>query len=787
MQWARYFSLFRQANFWIGLLVLALGMVFIGQLYPEVLTAPGDYLLNDQGEGIRNYFTYVWSARGGTPWLHSEAFQYPFGEHVVYTDGQPALSGLLRLWPGGAGGTTAVAVMNLLLLGSVPIGAWFLYRTGVRLGFHPALAAGFGLGLALLCPQASRLPWFYGLGYHFILPFLAWALVRRQQSQRRWLWSLILVGAAFLAGGLHPYWWEMTCLVMLLLALVEGSRHRNWKRLGTDLLVAMAPVLLALVIMRLTDGHADRNPRPWGFYQFNASIETLLLPFQTEGTPYQIFNPRAEDLGMYNWAGRGFLGTVGVLGLLGVLAVRWRDWSLRVEGKLGGKPLEAGRKWTRNFFVAAACLLPLAFAWPFVWDGSGELLEVFPVLHQFRHTGRLVWPFYFATGLLVLGEVDAGIKRWGGEKWKPWAVPVAVALLVAGIYAWEGALNHAGQSESPPTNVFSRTHLASDSNFVALDSALLEMENQAEGFQALVPLPWYHRGTEALYPGSRINFKVYIWTMAMAYHTRLPLTSAYLPRSSLADARKAFLFFDPTTDPAPLSSAFPSEQPLLLVVFKELPLAQPEEDVLNRAELIYENSSLGLYRLTWDQAWERTLPPSRELVWETARSRLIDRGDHFTSDSTAYVFRRGYDDQASDLKLIGPGAASGEFQDTTVLVDFSELAPHWEEGQSYELSFWYYHAENRTANRLLRLQKWEAVHRERIYYSYRVRGEWTRCQMEFTASTFYDSTRLVWVGEDYAQQIYWDELLVRPAGVDVYVPLFEGDSLDQLVVNNFPF
>src|ERR1044072_169893 len=60
----------------------------------HIIISPGHVLINDGGDAIKNYYTYLYQVLYGDGW-HSMSMNYPFGEHVVYTDGQPLLAVVL--------------------------------------------------------------------------------------------------------------------------------------------------------------------------------------------------------------------------------------------------------------------------------------------------------------------------------------------------------------------------------------------------------------------------------------------------------------------------------------------------------------------------------------------------------------------------------------------------------------------------------------------------------------------------------------------------------------------
>src|ERR1041384_1921736 len=73
------------------LLLLAAILAILDYMYPGIFTRPWRLLPTLGGDGIKNEFTYLYQVLYGKGYWF-EGMNYPFGEHIVYTDGQPLLS-----------------------------------------------------------------------------------------------------------------------------------------------------------------------------------------------------------------------------------------------------------------------------------------------------------------------------------------------------------------------------------------------------------------------------------------------------------------------------------------------------------------------------------------------------------------------------------------------------------------------------------------------------------------------------------------------------------------------
>lgn len=788
----------RDPRIWGGGVIFLLTSLFVLAFFPKILLDPGAYLLNDQGEAVRNYYTYAFQAEHGAEWLHFSGMQHPFGEHVVYTDGQPLLSGIFRIldgmMPGAAG--SAIPFMNLLLLLSIPLGSVFLFWSFLRLGYALPLSMAFAIGLGLLNPQSSRIIWFYGLAYHFILPVVIWGLIRFQHAERRWSWTLFMIVFSLGCGLIHPYWLEIIGLCLGAYGVVEyfRSRPRDGKKMMQMMAQALVPILFFFLFLQLTDTFHHRNPKPWGFYTFNSAPEAIFLPQNIEGSIYQYFLPAEQFKPMAFWPGRGYIGILGNLALLSGLVLWIRFWWRRFRSG------QAQQWWRRSqgprkasiqdvFFWSSVAILPLAFALPFAWDASGEMLELFPFLHQFRHTGRLVWLFYFAVGFVTMGMVGR-LEKWladkmNGGNWLPSVLAGLCCLIMVG----EARHNYHTNLKLGDTvpNPFSEQVLGEAPQYAGLQAALTAYESDPETYQAIVPLPWYHKGTEAFTPPSQAGFDMYNWSMTFSYHSGLPMTASYLPRSSLKEAESLFAFYDQSRNPGILEEAYSSDQPLLLFRMLNRGLTPEEEALVEIGEEFFRSEELVLYRLWPKQIWERSVPEDKVTFWENAQLDLIDRMDHWSNDSASLIYRENFDGLDHDRTAFhGLASLSADFQDTTAILDFDSIEKMLEPGQGYQVSFWFNAMENRTRSQLYLGNEQAAKSIPQIFQSFVLRNGWIRCQWKFTATSELKGKSLFFHGEDYAQTIMVDDVLVWKEGTFVYEPNIRNGELLELMVNNFP-
>src|SRR4051812_26014633 len=79
-----------KSKIWLLITVLfAAGLTIFTLSY--LVTRPGHVVTALGGDGAKNIFTYLYHSMYGKGYWF-EGMNYPYGEHITYTDGQPLLS-----------------------------------------------------------------------------------------------------------------------------------------------------------------------------------------------------------------------------------------------------------------------------------------------------------------------------------------------------------------------------------------------------------------------------------------------------------------------------------------------------------------------------------------------------------------------------------------------------------------------------------------------------------------------------------------------------------------------
>ena len=160
------------------LLTILLSIFFLFVFYFNAVIDPNGYIFSPNGDGIKNYFTYINHIKHDSGFTHFSGFNYPFGDLHILTDGHSLLSWTLKVlnfvFPGIE--NYAIGILNTLMLISLPITSIVLYKLLKSYGVRGVLAALFATTIMMMAPQYTRMLGHISMSYSFFIP-LIWLLV----------------------------------------------------------------------------------------------------------------------------------------------------------------------------------------------------------------------------------------------------------------------------------------------------------------------------------------------------------------------------------------------------------------------------------------------------------------------------------------------------------------------------------------------------------------------------------------------------------------------------------
>jgi hypothetical protein len=346
-------------------------------------------------DGLKNYYTFAYqSAYSNESWKF-EGMNYPYGEHVIYTDGQP-LFGFLFGWLPIKG--YEVGLLNMIMYLSILLAAFLVWKILITLKVSNWTAAAGTIGIVLLSPQFYRLGGHYALSIMWVIPLVLYQLIKLWDSDAVVKRSVLLSVTIFTLFFIHPYLGLMSLVFSVITILIYLLvRQFHWKKaLGTLLIIGCSAILFKLTLS-LTDTHLNRTEKPHGLFEHYALAETVFLPYFS---PFKSMMERVIPVKHGQpFEGWGYIGLMSIVVLSGSIIY----WIIRM---LKGNKSEFKKKdLVLPVFFASVIVLLFSMLIPLKWFPE-EFVYKLKVFNQFRSVGRFSWVFYYVTGITVIVLLD---------------------------------------------------------------------------------------------------------------------------------------------------------------------------------------------------------------------------------------------------------------------------------------------------------------------------------------------------------------------------------------------
>ncbi|MBA9077738.1 hypothetical protein [Rufibacter quisquiliarum] len=719
------------------------------------------------GDGTKNYYTFLYylKADNGT---HFSGMNYPYGDHVVFTDNQPIVAFISKWWhnhvspvyPGG------LAVINGLMIWSVVPTVLLLFLLLRRSLLSVPVAAVAALAIAFLSPQHIRLGAHYALAYSFVIPLHWYLLVRMQESRRHRLsWTIALTAAACFTGLLHPYYLAMHALFLLSYAVVVFLyRRRSAGRLVLlTVAAALLPILLFKTWLSLTDIITDRPDTPNGFFGGRANVQGMLLP--SMGSVHEWIQHYLVQLTSYSVETFVYIGLAGSLCILLTLVKFSKGIKNRKRKRLFTPTLPAPLQFTVG---ASILVLLFAFAIPLKFF-SAAILDYLPLVKQFRAISRFAWIFYYIIAVYGAFYFYRLYRLWRmkGARVKAYAL-VAAIFLFWGFEAWD----YYGRLTPNLRNQLGKDFISSETeSFV---DYLHTAGVSPADFQAIVPLPYYTAGSEKL----EINHGLSVdRSMQASLHTGLPITAFMMSRTSLAQSMQQMQLLSSDLITKELLPHLPNRKPLLLVVVPDS-LNPSEKRLMQKGQKLFSNASFSLYSLSLDSL-AATEKPQAAAFFAQNKAQLHQQGSlYLTQDRKDYLLRDFTDQPEAEEGLYDAGGALVPRKGYQLLLD---SLPHANDTTLYEVSLWVNLKNAQDAPSMacfVMKQDWEVMANQEVSAktSSEIVGSWVRLSTQVPVKP----------GQKLEVRVNGrgataDHFMVKPASLDIYRYTPKG----KLLKNNY--
>lgn len=670
-------------------LTLLLSLVVLLFFFGKIVKHPNQVYFSKDGDGLQSYYTMIYHIKYDSTYSHFQGMNYPYGEHVLFTNCQPVISNTMKFISRNIVDVSdyAVGVINLFMLFSILIAALFLYLILKEFELNWIYSIFIATGIAYLSPLLYRFSGHYSLSYVFTIPVIIYLLIKFYKNPS-WKKSLITGLFILMMATFHMYNYAFAAFILgifWIVQLVSDKKYRKWKfALLNIFLQILLPILVINIWLWLTDNVNDRTSYPWGFLVYKSGWEGVFMEHQTVGNSFLKSFMHPQTVEWEGWAYCGHIASFLFIILFGIIGVIPFLIGAKIEfiivvfilGLLFH--ILQKRRWNifaltsnklLNIFLWAGLLtLLVSFALPFTL--FPDLLQYAGPMKQFRGIGRFAWVFYFTINIGVFYFLyHFKLKR----KWLH-AIIIIIPLLVLYYDAYRNS-RYTSLYLNNEIPLFQKSYQGEKNTDNVIDT---------EKYQTFIPIPYFHVGSENLWIESRGESMLNAFSFSL--QTGLPMTSVQMSRTSISQTyNNVSMVFEPYR-PLKILNDYKNSKPLLLLVTKCSELNQRDSILLRKAVLIKPWNGCDLYELSFEAMQHVSDSLYLQALQESKSKKLYNIDGVLSTDSLKTFVYNGFDTMMSGRFYGDPGAFSGDIKKYNTV--FEDSIPNASADCDYIMSFW---------------------------------------------------------------------------------------------------
>ncbi len=742
-------------------LVSALLMFFF---YHEVILDINSYVFAGGGDGIKNYYTYMYHAKHDQDfWLFS-GMNYPFYENIVFTDAHPLLSYLI----GKMGLVTyGIGILNALMLISYPISSIFIFKILRYYKVNAIWAFLSGIAICFMAPQLFRMTGHLSLSYAFAIP-LMWYLLIKITDEKKIIWTVLMTLLLILFFFTHPYLGLIIAMFGLAYVLVFSIFNR--KTFWYNSLRIAGPILLSIflfqALVNATDTHEDRMKTPAGFYHYGANKNSILIAHH--GPLNTLLNTLKKNkiikVNEAIWETRSYIGfsTVVFLGIGLVYYLRKRkEISLRV---IFSSPIG-------KLYLVGHLILLFSFCIPFKYDAFHWIPEAITPLKQFRVLGRFTWVYFYVVTITAI-VLLAQLKNRATDK-KRWQIIYGLGIIFM-VFEFYPAHISVSEKIREHKNPFQMHHLSPNLR------AVINWTNEHD-YDAIIFLPFTHFSSENVFMlGSEQANRS---AMILNYHTKVPLINTISSRTSVTESIMYQNLFAPSFIEKELTQVIGYDKKILLIKTNE-DLDKNENRMVQAGVEVFRNDTYTVFDFSLEK-WNSPNDFNKVLTMQEKANTAL-RAGWYSDTSNVFFIYDSFDELKEVNSMFGKGALAGKKSNYNIIK--SDIPP-LEIGE-YTCSFWYNIRIDRPDQLAIVEQKFtdgsaKWVTEVDIRQTNFIVNDWAFVELKFKVTEKVSETKIILSGNNSQKWFVVDELLIRKSHG---APLFKKGKLENgeyLIYNNF--
>lgn len=622
-------------------------------LFFPLITHPNSSLLAGGGDGIKNYFNYLYYIKYDHS-FHFTGMNYPYGEHIVFTDNMPLLAYPLMVihqyFPGIE--NYAVGIMHIFLLASLPWAAYLVYKIIRYFNVAAWWAIISSLFIVFMSPQIFKLQGHFGMGFIAVIPLLFYFLMR-YHHERKLKFVISICITVFFSGFLHVYFlaFGLMMCVFYSLSFIICNIHLRIKYIFKNVFPIILAVCISIILfytfLSLTDPVRDRTNYPYGAF---GGITTLSDVFTSQIFPLGYtfkflfgMNPFAVS------EGGSYIGIVAIF-MIVLTAYRGVIWIIQKFKKKKALTLLPAKKY-HIFLLMSLFFLLFGMGAPITW-GFTKLIDYISLLRQFRTMGRFSWFFYYPFMIFIAIYIYTLFRYLKMHIHKKKWISTSLMSLFIIVFAVQlsGAFIEFYSKIFPNikdtyVDFFGKEKNASD--------FLSSKGYDPKQFQCMLVLPFFHIGSEKIWIQDNGEGYAAPKGAKIAIQTGIPMCDVMLSRTSWQQTFDGVQLIDGYFSDKPTLQHFDSRE-VLVTVLKQGWMKPQEREWINEGKYIGTWDETDFYAVNLTRLKQRELQ-IRDSITQIAINMPKQEG-LIGSGTDSFLLTRHYDNKKAEMSFAGEGA-----------------------------------------------------------------------------------------------------------------------------------
>ena len=633
--------------------IVSFGILFI--FFAPILKNPNDYYFASSGDGMQTYFQALYHTIYDTTLLRQQSINYPYGESVFFTGCMPSITNTVKLLkPVVDLSSYTVGIINFLMLISIPLSAIFIFLILRQLKLRVAYSVLAATGIAFLSPQIDRLGGHFALTFQFAVPAFIYFLATFYQSPS-YHKSLLIGLFVFFISSQHLYFFGFSGLIgfvfFTILFLKKDFPAKKSLLVVHFLIQIIFPYILLQLLLQFSNSAPDRTSFPWGFIEYRANTSSVFYP---SGQWYETWASTFITPIHYDWEGESFVGLTGILATITMIV-------LFIRNLFRKKIQVSGNVFLDILLLVSVLALFCSFGFPFIY--AEDMLKYAGPIKQMRGIGRFAWVFFYIINIAGFYFI---------YQWTKNMKPLLKTILHIFAFSWLCTEAYPALKIIQPIVANKLPDMEDSQNKLPQNQWINKLYK--EEFQAILPLPYFHIGSENITIGSHSDLSNYTYIVSLK--TGLPLYAVSASRTSLTETyRNAALIIDHSSPPE-LPPLVPGKA--FLVICKKEELNAEEKLLYEKSTLLFRN---GPYEIL------KFYPESLAAIYQEKKKLLLQEiTGHNTPADTLSSFLLTFEQYKQRRTFRGFGALQFKAGDPTVIYD--SILPVTDSSKKFIFSFW---------------------------------------------------------------------------------------------------